>query len=401
MQSIDEGATAPSFAAPRLEAATGTRLYYVGTTVFPGQISGLRSLSLEQAGLTSPPSRPVQIEFTPPGDDRVFLAIAQPVTFGGETFGELVVAKPEAELGGSWSALLARIGIAFLVGLAIAAGLFVYLSRRVTRPLLALSRAADEVAKGRYDVAVPEMRPGDEIAHLADRFGEMTERLAETDALERRFLMSISHELRTPLTAIGGHVEALREGVADDPASRDASLEVVQIEVERLSRLVGDLLDLAKLEANRFTLVEEEVDVESLVEQAYQTFGEEARRRGIGLEHRPSARPLVLVTDGDRVLQIVSNLLVNAFEWTPAGGSVILEVTAGGDGVSVSVADTGPGIPDGEHERVFRPFWSRNGRGTGLGLAIAHELAHALGGRLELESAVGRGSRFRLVLPVA
>ena len=213
--------------------------------------------------------------------------------------------------------------------------------------------------------------------------------------------MSISHELRTPLTAIRGHVEALREDVADDPVSRDASLEVVQIEAERLSRLVGDLLDLAKLEADRFALVEEEVDVGRLVEQAFQTFGEEARRRGIEFEHRASGRPLVLVTDGDRVLQIVSNLLVNAFEWTPDGGSVTLEVTARGDGASVSVADTGPGIPHEEHERIFRPFWSRNGHGTGLGLAIAHELAQALGGTLELESAVGRGSCFRLVLPGA
>lgn len=401
VQSIDEGATAPSFAAPRLEAATGTRLYYVGTTVFPGQISGLRSLSLERAGLASLPDGPVQIEFTPPGDERVFLAIAQPVSFGGETFGELVVAKPKAELGGSWSALLARIGIALLVGLGVAGGLFFYLSRRVTGPVLALSRAADEVAKGRYDVDVPEMRSGDEIAHLADRFREMTARLAEADAQERRFLMSISHELRTPLTAIRGHVEALREDVADDPVSRDASLEVVQIEAERLSRLVGDLLDLAKLEVDRFALVEEEVDVGRLVEQAFQTFGEEARQRGIEFEHRASGRPLVLVTDGDRVLQIVSNLLVNAFEWTPDGGSVTLEVTARGDGASVSVADTGPGIPHEEHERIFRPFWSRNGHGTGLGLAIAHELAQALGGTLELESAVGRGSCFRLVLPGA
>src|SRR5581483_2603011 len=100
-----------------------------------------------------------------------------------------------------------------------------------------------------------------EVAHLADRFRDMTRRLAEADELERNFLMTVSHELRTPLTAIRGHVDALREGLAEDPGTREESLEVIRVEAERLSRLVGDLLDLAKLDAKRFTLLEEEVDL--------------------------------------------------------------------------------------------------------------------------------------------
>jgi signal transduction histidine kinase len=137
-----------------------------------------------------------------------------------------------------------------------------------------------------------------------------------------------------------------------------------------------------------------------LCEQAYAAFGEEARRRGIDYEKHFDASPTI-VTDGDRVLQIISNLLSNAFRWTPDGGKVELELAASNGRISVAVDDNGPGVPPGDRERIFRPFWSRDDSGTGLGLAIAHELAAALGGRIELDSEPGRGSRFRLVLPAA
>ena len=169
-------------------------------------------------------------------------------------------------------------------------------------------------------------------------------------------------------------------------------------EAERLERLVGDVLDLAKLDAHRFTVLREEVDMGRLVEQVYAAFGEEARRRGIDYVCDTDGEPMI-VSDGDRVFQIVSNLLSNAFRWTPDGGRVELALGAANGAVSVSVADTGPGIKPADQERIFRPFWSRDGGGTGLGLAIARELAVALGGRIVLESELGEGSRFDLRLP--
>ncbi len=399
LQSVDEGTAAPQFAAAKLELATGTELFYVGLGLFPGQFSGLEQLTLEEAGLAALPSSLTTIELTPPRQDRSFLAVVQPIRLGGETFGALVVAKPKAELRDRWLVLVWRVGLAFLGGLVVAAGLFFYLSRRLTRPVLALSKAADEVAAGRYDIELPPTRSRDEIGHLSERFREMTQRLAEASELERTFVMTVSHELRTPLTAIRGHVDALQEGIVDDADARAASLEIIKTETERLSRLVGDLLDLAKLDAHRFTLLEEEVDLTRLLEQAYQAFVEEARHRGIVYERALPATPSIR-SDGDRVLQIVSNLLVNAFEWTPDGGTVNLSLQADGALLRVEVSDTGPGIPAEEHERIFRPFWSGNGHGTGLGLAIAHELASALGGSLALESSLGAGARFRLRLPV-
>jgi signal transduction histidine kinase len=210
--------------------------------------------------------------------------------------------------------------------------------------------------------------------------------------------MTVSHELRTPLTAIRGHVEALREGLAEDPEARSASIEVIAAEAGRLERLVGDVLDLAKLDMSRFTVLREEVDMARLLDQAYAAFGKEAKQRHIVYSQEISAEA-VIVSDGDRVLQIISNLLANAFRWTPDGGRVDLRLSAENGQLHVAIEDTGPGIGPEDQERIFRPFWTHDGKGTGLGLAIARELALALGGRIELDSELGRGSRFELVLP--
>ena len=150
---------------------------------------------------------------------------------------------------------------------------------------------------------------------------------------------------------------------------------MIAAEGERLERLVGDVLDLAKLDAHRFTVLREEVDMQRLVDRAYSSFGEEARRRAIDYRQEVLAKP-VIITDGDRVLQVITNLLSNAFRWTPDGGTIELELAAENGTISVAVEDSGPGISGRERERIFRPFWSRDGGGTGLGLAIARELAN-------------------------
>jgi signal transduction histidine kinase len=400
-KSLNQDRPPPSFQAKELERASGNRLFYVGVPAFLGQESGLRRLpqdSVDWPALLR--GRVLRFDFTPPGEDSEFIAVARPLYFKNheKPFGALVVAAPKTELRDRLVPLLERLALALLAGILVTAGLAWYLSGRVTRPVTALAKAADEVAEGRYDVEVPEMKGGDEIADLADSFRQMATRLAEAEELERNFLMTVSHELRTPLTAIRGHVEALREGLVEDPQVRAMSLDVILSEAGRLERLVGDVLDLAKLDARRFTVLREEVDMERLLETAYVVFGEEAKRRGIRYERHVGPSPII-VSDGDRVLQIISNLLANAFRWTPDGGRVDLELHASNGKLAVSVEDSGPGIDPHERDRIFRPFWTHDGRGTGLGLAIARELALALGGRIELESEVGKGSRFQLVLP--
>jgi signal transduction histidine kinase len=393
----DTGVRTLRFAPPQLERATGDKIFYVGGDAFPAQVTGLRSLPQRTVDWRAERGR--TFEFTPPGYTRTFLAVQRPLRLAPKSspFGALIVATPKTEISSRLTPLLRRLALAFVGGILVAGLLAWYLSRRISRPVLALSAATDKIARGNYDIELPEIRGG-EIGHLADRFSEMAARLALAEQQERNFLMTVSHELRTPLTAIRGHVDALREGVADDPNVRAASLEMIASESARLERLVGDVLDLAKLDAHRFTVLQEEVDMERLCDQAYAAFGEEARRRRIEYDKNFEASPTI-VTDGDRVLQIITNLLSNAFRWTPDGGRVELDLAAPNGIVSVAVGDTGPGVPREEQERIFRPFWSRDDSGTGLGLAIARELAVALGGRIKLDSPPDGGSRFELVLP--
>jgi len=386
-----------------LELASGDQVFYIprakGIDVFPCATPAYTVLPrrvLDFSRILDGQS--VHLEFTPRGTDSRLLGVARPVKLADQTFGAVILARKKTRLNQSWLPYAWRLLPAFFAGILVAGALGWYLSRRITKPVLALSNAADQVAAGQYGVAVPPVPGRDEISHLSERFNEMAAELQAADALERNFLMTVSHELRTPLTAIRGHVEALLEGVVEDEEARSYSLEVISLEAERLERLVGDVLDLAKLDTHRFSLLREEVDLERLVDRAYSAFGEEARRRGIDYSRSVTATP-VLETDGDRVLQVISNLLANAFRWTPDGGHVGVALSQVDGTVRIAVDDSGPGIPAEERERIFRPFWSRDGHGTGLGLAIASELATALGGEIELESQAGKGSRFELVLP--
>ena len=402
LRAADEGTPAPDFAPAALELATGDQLFYVGAPAFPGQSTGLERLaesSIPAAALTS--NGPYRFRFRPPGRTRTYLAVAQPLRLerDGPALGAIVVAKAQDVVRDQWLPLVARLAAAFAIGGLLAWLLGLWLSRRISGPVEALAKASDEIAHGNYAVHVPVGPGGNEISHLSERFNEMAARLAATEERERQFLMSVSHELRTPLTAIKGHVDALRDGLIDDPELVGASLEVVASEATRLERLVGDVLDLAKLRAHRFTVQTEEVDMGRLIVHAYGSFGDEARRREIEYELQGSETAPTIITDGDRVLQVITNLLKNAFRWTPDGGSIDVVLESSNGTVRVDVVDTGPGISPEDAQRIFSPFVSRDTQGTGLGLPIARELAGALGGRVELETDPGEGSRFRLVLP--
>jgi len=379
-------------------ALGGDRVFWVpavpGASLLAGAVPQLPSSSVPRSELLAGNAPAFDLHVR----SGSYLGVGRVVRLAGLPVGVLVVAKPHSALRSRWIQLAWNLALAFGIGIPIAGILVIYVTRRITQPLEALTAAADEVAEGHYAVELPERTGGSEIERLSTRFGEMAAKLAQSEELSRHFLMSVSHELRTPLTAIRGHVSALREGVLDEEEARRRSLEVIAEEALRLERLVGDVLDLAKLDARRFALLREEVDMRALCERAYATFAEEARVRGVDYELELGEGP-VLVTDGDRVLQIVTNLLANALHWTPAGGHVDLVLDSEDGQVTVAVADSGPGIGLQEQERIFRPFWSGDDGGTGLGLTIARELALALGGELEVQSEPGHGSRFVLVLP--
>ncbi len=403
LRGLEENAPAPDFAGSALGLATGDRLWYIGANPFPGEEFGLdrlpESLVPVRVRMLDGQER---FTFVPPDEERGYLAVSQPLVLetGSEPLAAIVVGKPEDQLANAWPPLLARLLLAFAGGTLLAGLVGWWMSRRISGPVLLLAEAAEEIAEGNYDVRVDARPKPTEIHLLAERFNEMATRLGAAESRERQFLMSVSHELRTPLTAIKGHVEALRDGVIDDPGDVAASLDVVATEAVRLERLVGDIVDLAKLRAHRFTVLSEEVDMGRLVELALGGFADEARRRSIASPLRLDGEPPTILTDGNRVLQTITNLLQNAFRWTPDGGTVGVALATTSHEVVVEVRDTGPGIPLEDQETIFEVFVSGDTQGTGLGLPIARELATALGGRVELESRPGDGSLFRLVLPL-
>jgi signal transduction histidine kinase len=357
---------------------------------------------------TMKPDDRVTFQFKPPGRDQTFIGVAAPVAFippgssihaQQQPIGALVMAKPLADVNRAWTKVAGRVAAGTGIGLLVAFILATFVARRITRPLKELGAAADRVARGDLEVHVAGDRTSDdELGQLAHRFQGMVDRLREVDELERNFLMRVTHELRTPVTAISGHVQAMNEGLVG-PEDMDTSLDAVSEEVRRIGRLVDDLLDLTRLEAHQFRLVREEVGLEALLEQAAASFRDRARANEVSFDTPIAGAPTIL-SDGDRVLQIVSNLLDNAFRWTPRKGTVTLSYATANSAAAIHISDTGPGIPKADQDAVFHPFYSRRGEGgTGLGLSIGRELAHALGGRLTVDSEVGQGTTFTLSLP--
>jgi len=384
----------------QIESICGCHVLYTGNV--PPIPAANRLISFAGKGVswqTMHPDDRVTFQFRPPSEDRTYIGVAAPIGLPGQPVGAIVMAKPLADVNSAWTKVAGRVAIGTGIGLLVAFILATFVARRITRPLKELGAAADRVARGDLEVHVAGDRTSDdELGQLAHRFQGMVDRLREVDELERNFLMRVTHELRTPVTAISGHVQAMNEGLVG-PEDMDTSLDAVSEEVRRIGRLVDDLLDLTRLEAHQFRLVREEVGLEALLEQAAASFRDRARANEVSFDTPIAGAPTIL-SDGDRVLQIVSNLLDNAFRWTPRKGTVTLSYSAANGTAAIHISDTGPGIPRADQEAVFHPFYSRRGEGgTGLGLSIGRELAHALGGRLTVDSEVGQGTTFTLSLP--
>jgi two-component system sensor histidine kinase BaeS len=326
------------------------------------------------------------------------------VTLGGRDYffaGEpriqgkfFVLLRPKSVTKSQWKPFVYALLLAALAGSVLAALVAFLLARRIARPVRRSADAARSLAGGGHPDPVPVEGPA-ELATLARAFNDLAEQLTRAREAERNFLLSVSHELKTPLTAIRGYAEALQDGAVD---AREAAATVA-LEAARLERLVGDLLDLARMNRTDFSVHPSEIDLSEVAEDAVQRYQPQADTFGVTLVARyDGASPAI--ADADRVLQVVSNLVENALRLTPPGGEVRV-VTAPG---VLRVEDTGPGLADADRPRAFERFYlhERYGRerpvGTGLGLAIVKELTEAMGGTVSVESEPGRRTAFTVRL---
>jgi two-component system sensor histidine kinase BaeS len=300
--------------------------------------------------------------------------------------------------------------VLLIAGTAIAALVVI---RPADRRLRGLQRAAAALGAGQAGARAPDAG-GDEIASLAHTFNDMAARLEEragalerADATRRQLLADVSHELMTPLAAIRGYVETLAmSNVSLDDATRGRYLGIVTEEAERLEQIIGDLLDLARLEGGGGEIKRQPVTVAALCERVRRRHGAALQARGIALETQLEG-DLTVEGDASRLEQALQNLVANAARHTPAGGRVALGASRQGDDIALTVDDTGPGVPADHLPHIFNRFYkadvSRAGTtvpsGSGLGLSIVQAIVSRHGGRVTAANRAEGGARFEIRLP--
>jgi signal transduction histidine kinase len=307
--------------------------------------------------------------------------------------------------------LLATVLLLFAGGIAMSVGYF--LSAALTDRIVNLSQAAEEVAKGRF-AARAVVAGNDEMARLARTFNQMAgqletaaKRQSELDMLRRNLIAWAGHDLRTPLASIRAIVEALADGVVEDPDTVHRYLNTAQREIRSLSLLIDDLFELAQIEAGGLHLELRPNSLSDLISDTIESFSELAARQEVALD--ASAEPGVdpVLMDARQIGRVLANLLGNALRHTPAGGTVQVQAARTGEHVLVNISDTVEGMGAEDLPHIFERFYraeksrSRATGGAGLGLAIAKGIVEAHGGQIDVESATGQGTRFSFTLPAA
>jgi signal transduction histidine kinase len=295
-----------------------------------------------------------------------------------------------------------------LLVLAVVAGLLAlamvqFLAQGMTSPLRAMAIAAAAMARGEYDRHVTATSR-DEVGELARAFNKMAAELAEVDRMRRDLIANVSHELRTPISALQAVLENLVDGIE---TADEAQLRVMLQQVERLGRLVAQLLDLSRLESGAIPLQRTLFEVRPVLEQAIQESRLLLERRnGTGVRLTMMVEPETLELEGDpeRVHQVLTNLLENAIRHSPPGGKVLLGAHGRADAVTIEVVDEGPGIQPSEASRVFERFYRSDAArssdgGTGLGLSIARWIVDLHGGDIRAEQNSPHGCRMVVELP--
>lgn len=274
---------------------------------------------------------------------------------------------------------------------------------RITRGLVHLRDAAQRLDLRDLTQRVP-VEGGDEIADLARTFNRMGDRLETEERGRRQLLADVAHELRHPLAVLQGRLDLMQDGAV--PLDH-ASLLPLQDEVIRLTRLVGDLRDLSLAEVGRLSLHMGPVDVGGLLGGLFVNLEPVAVARSVNLRVEAAPDLPAVQADGDRLRQVFVNLIANALQYTPAGGSVRVEARPDAGSLRVAVCDSGPGIPAEDLPHLFDRFYradksrTRATGGSGLGLAIVRSLVELHGGRVSVESREGQGSCFTVLLPFA
>lgn len=284
-----------------------------------------------------------------------------------------------------------------LIATAIAAAIGLYYTRAAANNIQRLQEAARKVADGNFETTIPVASVG-ALGQLARTFNEMQRRLAELDSARKQFIANASHELRTPIFSLGGFVELL-EDEDPSPEERAEFVRTMRQQIQRLTKLTTDLLDLSQLDAGAVVMRASAVDLTALAREVTKEFGARADLRGSRLQLRTPQQPAIALGDADRVRQIIRILLDNALTHTPEGTNVTVTTYSANGRAELTVSDEGSGIAQRVQKRIFERFYTADSAGgSGLGLAIAKELAQRMKGEITISSS-RRFTAFTLDLP--
>ncbi len=347
-------------------------------------------------------------EFT----NALTLFAAAPIQQGSELLGVVQLSQPMQIVATKARNLVLTIILTGIVAVLASTALAIWISRQLVRPVLRLERAALAAAQGDLSQQVP-VQTGDELGALAQAFNTMVGAVRTMLDQQRAFIAHASHELRSPLTNIKLRIEAVRELGDEAPDISERYLAEIESEAERLARLANALLDLAHLESRPPAPPERAVDLAPLLQNAAAIMQLRAEAAGISMTTAtPATLPLVKVHP-EQIEEAVLNLLDNAIKYTSAGGSVTLAASAMSDRLTITVSDTGAGIPPDDLPHIFDRFYRVDkarsrargaqhgmGSGAGLGLAIVKQLVEQNQGRISVESTLGQGTNFAISFPL-
>ena len=336
-------------------------------------------------------------------------------TVGGEKMMALSILLPDNDAGyiavrvaSSMKRIDRQLFMMFLVVAAICAAVLIltffsgmYFVKSIVIPVRQISATARRYAKGDFSVRIRK-KNDDEIGELCDTINHMAKELANSEKLKNEFISSVSHELRTPLTAIKGWSETIAS-MPEDSATVAKGMRVIDLETERLTRMVEELLDFSRMQNGKFSLQKETMDVLAELGDAVLIYGESAKKAGITLKYdEPDMLPFI-IGDKNRIRQVFINIIDNAIKYSDKGGLVSVQAgMADNTHIVVDVSDTGCGISKEDLAKVKTKFYKANytRRGSGIGLAVADEIVTMHGGRLDILSEEGQGTTVRIILPI-
>lgn len=334
------------------------------------------------------------------------LGIQSPLLVGTnpQSTGELIQNEASTAVQGRFANVLQQaLAIAGIGALVVAAIVSMFISRRIVEPLQDLTEVSQRLAQGYYRERT-STRSDDELAQLSQSINQLAEVLDQTEQRRMSLLADVAHELRTPLTTIEGYMEGLLDGVI---SADEQTFTIVRREAERLRRLTEELSLLSRVESGSISINPRPTAADSLLQAIVARFQPQFTICEVDFELVLPSEPPMIEVDGDRITQVVINLLANALRYTPSGGRVMLMLSPRDDYVQLSVKDTGIGITPEHLPLIFERFYrvdksrGRSSGGTGIGLTIARHLVYAHGGDIWAESeGLGKGAVFTMTLPI-